>query len=83
MPIGQERRLWVQLAETALGEITEIRAQDHIEFAGRKIAHCGSLRRAAEPRPDPLDDLCVGLGEFAVVYGAGLGVVLDVAQHPQ
>jgi hypothetical protein len=30
-----------------------------------------------------LDDLRVGLGEYGRVGGAGLGMALDVAQHPQ
>ena len=54
-----------------------------IEFAGRKIVHCGSLLGTAEPRPDPLDDLRVGLGECVMVGGAGLGMALDVAEHAQ
>jgi hypothetical protein len=33
VPVWQERRLRVQVRETALGEPTEIRAQDHLAIA--------------------------------------------------
>src|SRR4051812_38372940 len=78
VPARQERRLRVELAETALGEITEIRAQDRIEFAARKFVHRGSLFLAAQPRPDALDDLLVGLGEPVGIGGARRGMALDV-----
>jgi hypothetical protein len=35
---AKERRLRVQLRETALGKPTEIRAQDHLVFSGRDSA---------------------------------------------
>jgi hypothetical protein len=38
------------------------------------------IAHAAEPRPDPLDDLRVGLGEYVMVAGAGLGMALNVAR---
>src|SRR5437868_14728473 len=37
VPVWQKRRLRVEVAETALGEITEIGSQDRVVFAGRKI----------------------------------------------
>src|SRR5439155_3316184 len=77
------RRLRVEVIETALGEITENRAQDHIEFTRRKIVHRVSLLRAAEPRPDPLDDLPVSLGESRRICRPGIGTGFNVAKHRQ
>src|SRR6516164_159828 len=37
VPVWQKRRLWVEFAETALGEITEIGSQDRVVFARRKV----------------------------------------------
>src|SRR5437660_10680016 len=63
VPARQERCLRVELAETALGEITEIRAQDRIEFPGRKLAHRGSFLLAPEARLDAPDALLAGFSE--------------------
>src|SRR6516165_874272 len=37
VPVGQKRRLRVELTKTALGEITEIGSQDRVVFARRKV----------------------------------------------
>ena len=82
VPVWQERRLRVQLRETALGEITEIRAQDCVIFVAGKFADHGSSLLAAKPRLDALDDLLVGLGERRI-GGMSIVVASDVAEHPQ
>ena len=81
MPIHQERRRRVELVETAFRETTEIRPQDRLEFARRKLADHGSFLLAPEPRLNALDDLLIGLGENRIGE-VGVGVALDVAEHP-
>ena len=83
MPVHQERRLRVELAETALSEITEIRAQDRMIFGGRKVVHRGLFFLAPEPRPDPLDDQLVGLGESRWICRPGIGTRFNLAEHRQ
>src|SRR6516162_6983879 len=46
VPVCQEFRLRVELAEAALREITEIRPQDRIVFVGRKVFYHPSTPRS-------------------------------------
>ena len=48
VPVGQEPCLWVELGETALGEITEIRAQQ--ELLSRR---CQTNLSESLPAPEP------------------------------
>jgi hypothetical protein len=83
VPVRQERRLRVELIETELSEVTEVRAQDRVVLAGRKVVHRGFFFLAPEPRPDPFDDPLVGLGESRWICRPGVGASLDVAEHRQ